>query len=159
MNEIYKKGSWCIVFLLSIWATMGCATPSFLAFKNRLVSRTDEIIVTFYDSKAMNAKTLAKLAEFSVDNSEEVGEFRGFIRTWSSLSDDCESDGQMSFIDTEKNSQRVGFNLGNRCVAFYPTDAREKNVVQKRLSFQGKRYLERKRQESNADQGAEMASK
>ncbi|MBN2670582.1 MAG: hypothetical protein JXX29_02855 [Deltaproteobacteria bacterium] len=134
----------------------GCRTQSFFAFKQRLVSHSNEVVVTFYDSTIMNAETLKKLIAFSVDNSEEVNQFRRFIRRIGTRAEDCRSDGSLTFLNEDGQLQRMEFNLQNRCVTIHPVDEATLDSdsstdepsseaplpSQHRLSRKGAQYLE-----------------
>lgn len=129
----------------------GCASQSFRSFKQRLVSKSDEVIVTFYDSEFVNAKKLQQLTEFHVDNQVEVGQFRRFIRHMKSSEDDCGSDGTVSFQNEQDTVQQMSFNLENRCISFLSENA-PNGTSKHRLSRKGTQWLESLR-ETQGGQG------
>lgn len=149
--ESNKKSPLRAMTLLFVFVVVGgaagCASQSFSNFKQKLVSRSDEIVITFYDSKTMNAETLKELTEFSVDNSAEVSRFRRFILSLRSRDEDCRADGKLNFVSGRQHLQQMEFNLENRCVTVIPVNAQGKqkksaDMARKRLSRTGVAYLE-----------------
>ncbi|MBN2526066.1 MAG: hypothetical protein JXR76_06700 [Deltaproteobacteria bacterium] len=133
-----QLGVW---ILLLFWS--GCATHSFVQFKKQIVSRTNEVIVTFYDSKYMNGQTIRKLTEYRVDNQQEVGRFRKFIRRLKLRQEDCRRDGRMTFVGKDGVVQQMSFNLDNRCVALDGDLAQDDSKTRRhRLSLRGASWLQ-----------------